>query len=392
MKTFQFLLRALFSFIVLACSQQTEENKQITQAALSVELVDSIQFNMLANPILTDISPEANHVLFYDWASGSCLIFNIDGEPISVIENKKGLPDDPGFFVEMPAFFNDTCININGGRGFFLYNLGGENLTYLKNPEPSKMILMAYQGKGARRVPNIKDNVMLVKAFRDNNSYKGEEVYYEKYKALEVVNFTEGTIKNIIPFDSASMFKNGKAYIDSDFLPAFNTNKKHILIAHGADPRLFIYHYDAHFNLSLDSIIPLPVEEHYPMEGAEMKTVSKGTSSLNTTSTAVRDIQFTSSHILINYYSGFPDKMWDNLKGKEGDERSAAFQRIKDQYYEKILIFDKNDYSFLGQVELPSYVQRMGFVAKDSLIWGQKDLRKLDIEEDFVTLYRFRLQ
>lgn len=385
------IITLLLFILVFSCNSKIDNRESNKPRTLSLSLVDHVKFKMLADPILTDISMDANHVMFFDWASGNCLIFDQNGEPICVIASKEGLPDDPGFFVEMPAFYNDSTVNVNGSRGFFLYNLNGENFEYIKNPEPSKMILMAYQGKGARIVPNAADNIMIVKSFRDNDSFKGEEAYYEKYKALEVVNFTEGMVKNIIPFDSASMFKNGMAYIDSDFLPAFNISRKHIFIAHGADPRLFIYQYDKEFNITLDSIIHLPVQEHYPVAGEDMKSVSKGTSSLNSTSTAVRDIQFTSSHILVNYYSGFPDKLWDTLKGLKGEERSAAFQRIKDQYYEKILIFDKTDFSFLGQVELPPYVQRMGFVATDSLVWAQKDNRKLQEEEDYVTLYRFRI-
>ena len=388
-----FALLIVIPVLLLNCTSSDQSEQQIKSGKLELELVDSLMYPVLADPIFADVSPSADHILLLDWSSDKILIFETKGKKIAEIEDKDGLPDDPGFYNLLPSFYSDSSYFINGDKNAALFDLSGQEIDKIRKAESGNpIIFLASAGKTAKIYEHHKNKLVLVNTTGFFDSYPGEMAFYNRYKALEIIDFAQDTIFNAIPFDEDSPFKNGMGYITSDYQPTFATKDQKLFLVHGADPRLFLYDISENLDFIEDTIINLPVQDYLKVEGVDLKSIEEGSASADSDKARIIDVRILDDFLLINYFGGMPEEALKDVEILREEDQEEAYFKLKEKYHAKILLFNIKSRQFLGELSLPAKVDRDGFVVRNGMIWAQKDMERGEIEEEFVTLYRFRIK
>ncbi len=379
-----------------SCDQNSAENQSIKSEKISLEweILDSLDLEYLGQPVLADVNETAGKVVFYEYTGQDLLITDLEGNIESKFSKSGDTPDAYGFMMSLPGFYNENEISMHGMNGFFLYDLEGNMTKKVKHPEaPGAVAFMAQIGKTSERTTINGKDYILTKSTRSRDTYPGEEIYYEKFRAIEVIDPETETVNDIVPFEEGSIFLNGMGYIKSDYMPAFEADGNVLFSAMGGEPILYKYTITEN-SATLDTAVNLSIPEFQKIEGKELASFSKGSVAVTSVTPSIRNIHIVGDKLLVAYYSGMSD---DQLKELEGYYNQGNQEEAEERYYalEKkvkrgVLVFDKNSLELLGELAMPEEAKSINFVSGDEYLWMVRAAPE-DVEEDFLRVYKVGL-
>ncbi|WP_192346480.1 hypothetical protein [Algoriphagus sp. Y33] len=388
---FSLILLGLFS----ACGSPEENvTERDTSLKLEFELLDSLDLDFLGSPILASTNPEGSRFAFFDFPSKKIIISEKSGEILDTLSKNGDTPDAYGFLIDLPVIWeNDKLIQV-GMNGVFIYDQEGNMLKKIKHPEDmGAAAFMSITGKTSKIVQFEGVSYLLMNSIRTRNTYAGEQKFYDTYKALEIVNLETGETTDFGPFEEGSLFRNGKGFIQSDYLPAFAENKGKLYLSHGGEPKVWIYDFSPK-NATLDTALALDIPHLFPIEGVDREELSEGNFSVNGGNAAIKNIFVQSGKILISYFPGLDpvemveaQKLWSEGKEEEG---MALYRKLQEKSPPGILIYDENSLELLAQLDYPKNTNNGGHLADREFIYFQKAPAQ-DVEEDFLRVYKMKL-
>jgi len=394
MKKPLFPVLLLAAGLFFACEKSSDTVLESAPPSYTLELLDSLDLEILGDPFIADVSPDASKFLFYDFASSDLIATDEKGEILSRFSKKEDTPDAYGFMMEVPGLFKSDQIVVMGMKGIFLYDLEGNMTQKIDHPESVGMAgFMTFPGKSTESTKLDGKDYLLSKSVRSHDSFQGEMKFYTSFKALELIDPESNTAKEIIPFEEGSMFLNGTGYYESDYSPAFEAKDGKLYICLGAEQKLYVYDLSPEGTL-LDTMVSFSIPGYEPLEPKDFSEFSEGSVSLNGSTPAIRNIHLVDGKILVQYYPGMdPEKMkeadalWEQGKAEEA---GALYEKLEAELQQGILIFDQKTLKLEAEIPFPKGVNRAGFTSGGGYLWMEKAPNEEE-EEDFLRIYKFKL-
>lgn len=380
----------IFLLFVSSCNS-SEKNENNLQNKFSLELKDSVSANIFADPTLSDVSEKGDKIVFFDWASEKHITLNRKGETMGQFSKNDDLPDNPGFLFRLPAIRNSEEIVLYGMNGIFYFDLKGNLIRKQKSPAPSNAGIMAgLVGRNIKIVEAQGEEFLLFNTLRNFDSYPGEEVYYERFKGIEMLKIDRDTSYNIGQIPDSSIFRNGMAYYSSDYDPVAHIENEKFYLAFAGEPVLYQYALNSDFTLNPDTAINLNVKMHLPIEGFPLNEFAKGSVTFRGDISAIRQIETYGNNIIINYSPGIPLEEVDEVKEQYPDDFQLGYRKLREKYYAQILIIDKETLKQKADLKFPKNASVEGFIVNDEGLWFQRK-ENFNEEEDFVRFYLYDL-
>lgn len=380
----------VFLLILSACNS-SEKKGSFSEQNFSLAIKDSVSINILADPILADVSQKGDKILFLDWASSDFITVNRAGEILGRFSKNEDIPDNPGFLFRLPGLRNAEEVILYGMNGIFYFNINGELIRKQKSPAPSNAGIMVNRiGRNVKFSKANGDEFLLFNTVRDFDTYPGEKEFYEKFKGIELVKIDEDISYNIGQIPDSSIFRNGLAYFSSDYDPVAHLENQKFYLAFAGEPTLYQYSLNSDFTISPDTAINLAVKMHLPVEGFPLNEFAKGSVTFRGNLSIIRQIETLDQYILINYSPAIPDEEVEQVKKQYPDDFQFGFRKLKEKYYPQILILDKATHQQLGNLKFPENASVEGFIVTNGGLWFQRK-ENMEKEEAFVSFYYYEL-
>lgn len=381
----------IFIVLLISSCNSAEKSKSIAEQNFTLEIKDSASVNILADPLLSDVSQTGDKILFLDWASGDYITINRSGEILSRFSKEADIRDNPGFIFRLPSLRNSEEVILYGMKGIFYFDLNGELIRKQKSPAPSNAGIMVDQiGRNIKKVQANGSDFLLFNTVRDFDTYPGEKEFYEKFKGIELVKIGEDISYNIGEIPDSSIFRNGLAYFSSDYEPVAHLENQKFYLAFAGEPTLYQYTLNADFSLSPDTAINLAVKMHLPIEGFPLNEFEKGSVTFRGNISVIKQIETLGQYVLINYSPAVPEEKVEEMKKKYPDDYQFGYRELKEKYYTQILILDKETHQQLANLKFPENTSTTGFIVTDNEIWFQRK-ENMEKEEAFVSFYYYEL-
>lgn len=382
----------IFLLFLYACDNSKTKEKE-TEHHFSLQKKDSVSLKILADPILADVSKSGDNILFNDWSTEEYITLNRKGEILGRFSKTEDTPDNPGFLYRWPGIRDSEEIEVvqYGMKGIFYFDMNGKLIRKQKSPAPSNAGTMAgLIGRNIKIVEAYGEQFLLFNTLRDFESYPGEEIYYERFKGIELVKIGGETSYNIGQIPDSSIFRNGMAYYSSDYDPVAHLKNQKFYLGFAGEPVLYQYSLNPDFSLSPDTAINLAVKMHLPIEGFPLNEFTKGSVTFRGDISAIRQIETYGGNILINYSPGIPQLEVDKVKEQYPDDFQLGYRKLREKYYAQILVLDKETLEQKANLRFPEHADKSGFIVNEEGLWFQRK-ENFEEEEDFVRFYLYDL-
>lgn len=391
MKQLQIYLLGILFFY--SCTEP-KEVKQEVSTSYFLEVIDSLDLNILGDPLIIDVSPKADRLVFYDYANEEFLITDDLGNIVNRFSKKGDTPDSYGFPMELPGFIDNNQLALVGIKGVFIYDLEGNMIKRLAHPESMGGVgFMTFSGKGVETVMLDGKQYLLSKSVRTRDTFAGEQKFYDNFRAIELIDIEEERFIEIVPFELGSQFLDGNGYFESDYAPAVEAINEKLYVVLGAEQRLKIYDLSSE-GAKLDTIVKFNIPGFGELPITSRSEFSKGTVTINGGTPAIRNIHIVDEKILIQYYCGIPEDKMNELEAlwNAGDEEESErlYDQIENEVIQGLLILDQNTLEFIGNLEFPDKYNKSGFASGGGYLWMEKAPNKEE-EEDFLRIYKVKL-
>lgn len=383
----------VFALFIFACARPTDQG--FDQAdSLSFEKVDSLDLAILGDPTLVGVSPTINRLAFYDFPSREFVFTDPSGQVISRFSKKEDTPDAYGFLMEFPCFLSDSQIALAGMKGIFVYDLQGKMITKMAHPElVGSAGFMTFPGKGMKHLSLDDRSYLLTKSVRTRNTYPGEQVFYDSFRALELVDLEEERFLEIVPFEEGSQFLDGNGYYESDYAPAYSVMGRKLYVALGGENRLRVYTLSA-TGARLDTTIHLQIPGFGKLPVTSREAFSKGSVMIKGSTPAIRNIHVVDGNLAIHYYGGISEETMEELEAiwLSGDEEKAEelYSEAEKDVRQGVLVLDQATLMHRGILEFPEGINKRGFASGGGYVWMER-LPDEENEEDFLRIYKVKM-
>lgn len=379
---------------LVSCSENSESKTSSTNADISLEweILDSLDFGYLGDPLLADINEEAGKAIFYNYVDQMIIISDLEGNVINEFKKTEDTPDSYGFLMQLPGFYDDNSIQLLGMAGAFIYDLEGNLVKKIDHPEPISMAaLLSQVGKTNRTTSFGGKDYIISQTVRSHDSYPGEMEFYEKFHALELIDVEGEKSTEILPFPEGSIFLNGMGYNPSDYTPAFRAKGNKLYAALGGEPILHVMTLSEN-GASMDSLIQLEIPDFMEIEGKELSSFSEGSITVTGNTAAIRDIHLVDGKILVSYYCGMaPEKMEEIMamfqNGSSQEEVEEVYNRYEKDVKSGVLVFEEASLAYLGMLDMTDQLPNASFASAGDYLWMQRPASK-EVEEEFRRIYK----
>lgn len=391
MKHLQLYLLVLIIFY--SCSNPEKKEQEIP-TIYSFEVIDSLDLQILGDPLITDVSPKADRFVFYDFANREFTITDSSGAILSQFSKKEDTPDSYGFLMESPGFVNENQLSLAGMSGIFIYDLEGNMIKKLAHPETlAGAGFMSFSGKGMETATINGKQYLLSKSVRTRETFPGEQKFYDSFRALELIDIEDEKFIEIVPFEQGSQFLDGNGYFESDYAPALEAAEGKLYIALGGEQRLNVYDLSPE-GAELDTVVMLDWPGFGKLPITPRAEFAEGTVIVKGGTPAIRNIHVVEGKILLQYYGGIPEEKMKELEAlySSGSEEEAEllFEKIESEVNQGILILDQKTLEVIGNLDFPRGVNLSGFASGGGFLWMEKAPNKEE-EEDFLRIYKVQL-
>ncbi|MCH6236235.1 hypothetical protein [Cognataquiflexum rubidum] len=381
--------------LLIFCSCSGPEKKELEIPTIySFEVIDSLDLQILGDPLITDVSPKADRFVFYDFANSEFIITDSSGAILSQFSKNKDTPDSYGFLMESPGFVNEDQLALAGMNGIFIYDLDGNMIQKLAHPETlAGAGFMSFSGKGMETATLHGKQYLLSKSVRTRETFAGEQKFYDSFRALELIDIEDEKFIEIVPFEQGSQFLDGNGYFESDYAPALEAAGDKLYIALGGEQRLNVYDLSPE-GAKLDTVVMLDWPGFGKLSVTPRAEFAEGTVIIKGGTPAIRNIHVVEGKILLQYYGGIPEEKMKELEalyslGSE-EEAELLYEKIESEVNQGILILDQKTLEVIGNLDFPRGVNISGFASGGGFLWMEKAPNEEE-EEDFLRIYKVKL-
>jgi len=360
----------------------------------SFEVVDSLELDILGDPTMIGVNAAMDRWVFYDFPGKEFVFTDQTGTVVSRFSKRADTPDAFGFLLEFPVFLNDRQVALTGMRGVFIYDLQGHLIKKLSHPESlGSAGFMSFPGKGMKTVTLDGQPFLIGKSVRTRNTFPGEQVFYDRFRALELIDVVNERFMEIVPFEGGSQFLDGNGYYESDYAPAYEVSGNKLYVALGGENRLHVYTLLSS-GAALDTIVQLHIPGFTKLPATSREEFSQGTITIKGNTPATRNIHLVDGNVLVHYYGGIPEETMNVLEGLwlSGDEEEAErqYSEAEKEVNQGVLVLDQETLTHKGILKFPDGTNKRGFASGGGYVWMER-LPDEENEEDFLRIYKVKM-
>lgn len=381
-------------FAGFACSAPEKSSEDSKIPELSLEIIDSLDLQVLGDPLITSVSESGKSFLFYEYLSKEIILTDNKGEIQSQFNKTEDTSDSYEFMLEPPGFIGEDQVVVVGASGTYLYDKSGTMIKKIDHPEDlSGGGSISFPGKSVETVTLNGQPHLITRSVRSRDTYPGEQKYYDTFKHFELVDIATGSSTEIVPFEKNSRFLDGMGYYESDFWPALEAKDGKLYVALAGEPILYQYSLSPE-GATLDTLVNLTIPGFAGIEGTPRAEFAEGMVMLNGSTSSIQNIHIVGDKLILNYYGGISaednaelSKLYEANKMEEAEE---MYFRLDSQVSRGVLVFDLASLTFLGNLSLPKNADLESFASGGGYLWMQKNPND-ELEEDFLRIYKVKL-
>jgi len=381
----------LFLLLMLCLSscgtKEVQESAETSIKSVTFEKLDSIRIDYLGNPIVHDIDPISNTVLFMEFMefSNDIMLADFEGNILNSFSKSGDFPDSYGSLISTLRIDSDSSFFAYGSNGLLRYDFSGKLLSKVDHhdfqPPIFKHIAMRFG------MEKIGDRYIF-----EEQDYRGlnprDNDHYKNLYLLSWLDPETGEKEPFLQVPEKSIFRNGKYFFGNSWKPIFTVSEDVIYVAFGIEP--VIYAFKSTPPYSLVKRIPLDLEQYeYFKGGNDYRSIADFMHLRNSTG-RIETIKRINGYYVVAYFPGFNKVDIDqSLMNKSSEEAKVFRERMQKKYPNRIAILDS-----LGN-RLNDFVP-MGLVAEEMLLRNGElwMLEKPDeeVEQDYFRLFRVGLK
>lgn len=379
----------LFTILTFLSSCEKKEHTASEKAVnfVSLQKLDSIQIYYLGTPIVHDIDPLSETVLFMEQKEflAKILVADFDGNILHSYLKSGDVPDSYGGLISTLRIESDSSFIAYGSNGFLRYDFSGKLLSQVDHqdfqPPIFKQLAMQFG------MEKIGDRYIF-----EEQDYRGVNVRdSDHYKDLYLLSWLDpetGEREPFLKIPETSIFRNGKYFFAHSWKPIFTVSEDLIYVAFGIEPVIYAFKSVAPY--ALVKKIPLDLEEYRYFKGGNDYSSVANFMHLRNRTGRIEAINIIDGYYIISYFPGFKRvDIEQGLMNKSPEEATFFRERMQEKYPNRIAIFDS-----LGN-RLNDFVPK-GLVAEEMLLrngelWmvGKEDP---NTEKDYFKLYKLVLK
>lgn len=378
---------ALVFFIALySCgtkdSSSDKENNQGIQSA-SLERLDSVTIGFLGNPIVQDLDPVSQVVVFSDYKENysNLYIANFEGDIISSFSKEGDMPDSYGLMTANAKILNDSTFLVYGSRGFFVYDYTGKNVSKIKHDLPPNYIKVG-MGRGMIAVG---DKFLYWNASRPAVRHNDLRFYDEAYLMAWIYPET-GKEEPIIQFPESSLFMSGKYFARDSWAPVFTISDELIHVVFGIEP--VIYTFRSLSPYLLLSRIPIELPDYQNFNGVDSYQIELEWSSY--VYGEITNIKKVDDIFLVTYlpsYDAYDREV--SASNLSPEERKEFITRMRKKYSNRVVVLDSMG-TLLAEID-PENLWPNTAIVRNGELWMMEKF-DTEIERDYFRLFRVSLK
>ncbi|WP_222439159.1 hypothetical protein [Echinicola salinicaeni] len=387
-KHFYIFLLVFPAFI--SCETQEKESSQLggTKKASTIKLekLDSVQIDLLGVPVIHDIDPKTETILFTNDSPNSedIQVADFVGHIHASFSKLGDIPDGYGGLMSPLRIDSDSSFIAYGYNGFLRYDFDENLLSKVKHKDfeyysfSNKTMGFGMEQLGNRYI------------YYNQGSRKVDYSSLESYQEMTLMNWLNpetGEKEPFITFPEESLFKNGEHFFRYSWAPAYTSTDDRIYIVFGIEP--VIYEYASQPPYALISSIPIELPNYRYFKGGDLKSASNFMGLFLTTG-KISNIKKINDLFLVAYFPGYDAQDREISESNKTPEEAKLFrERMAKKYSQHIAIFDSlgnrlNDF-------IPNGLRANSMLMRDGQIWMQEKPDP-DVEKDYFTIYKVGLK
>lgn len=379
----------LLGILLPACSEKpAAQNIEVTVKQYEIILSDSIKIPYLGRPILHDISPSNQKILFTEIGEFDMEIFtaNFDGEIIhSFISNGNTIVGNLKLVAPLRLE--------NEGNSFLSFGVLQVKIVSLDGTEVETIFTGIPSYYSAFPSPSNEIVIRNNKIFYNNRSDDGTYNRYQKeylpnLKLIGYFDLDSSKTTNFLSFPEESIYQNGLIFPHSNWVSHFIFSKDELLVVFEGEPAIFVYEGEAPFSFKQRIELNLPDFKAYKghPEGEDGIDIMVAFSALG----KIESIKMAGKYIVIGYKKGFTDQQMINLgTAISPQEKGKMIREYEKENSSRIQLLDEK-FQVLDDFPKPKNLNISSLMVRDGHLWGSKF--DSDSEEDFFTIYKLEIQ
>ncbi|MFC3416898.1 hypothetical protein [Algoriphagus hitonicola] len=393
MKIKQLILLSITLISFYCCNSKDKldllNGSSITKS-ISLNIMDSVKIPYLGNPIVHDINPKTNSILFmeFDQFSNDINLVDFDGDKINSFSKFGDIPDGYGKLLASPILLDNNEVLVYGTNGFIRYDYQGNliskvKISELKFPNFKNRLAMGFgMEKLGDKYLNIEGGS------RETVNYDKINLHPE-YFLFNLLDPKTGKSKPIIQFPNSSIYRSGKYFFRYAWQPVFSVNKNLIFIVFGGEPAIYIYSSNEPFQLL--SKINLDLEDYRYFEGSENENLEHDFLGMFLSSGRIENIKKIEDKFLVAYFEGYKDSDKEIFFAQKKDRNEAieVRERLKEKYPTRLAVFDS--LGNLLTILNPEGLEPNSMLLRDGQLWMMEKPDE-EVERDYFRLFRVGLK
>lgn len=381
-----FLILGLLCF---SCSKKDKESEK-EPSAKHYEIVfsDSIKIPYLGKPILQDISPSDQKVLFIERREYDQEIFtaSFQGEIIhSFVTHGNTIAGHLGGIA--PLHFEDD------GNSFLSFGTPQVKKVSIDGSEVETIFTGIPPYYSAFPVPANELVKRNNKIFFNNRSDEGTYNRYQKeylpnLKLIGYLDLDKSETTNFLSFPEESIYQNGLIFPHSTWASLFIFLQNELIVAFEGEPALFVFDGEEPFAFKQKIELKLSDFKSYKgnPEGEKGIDIMEARTSLG----RIESIKTINEFIVIGYKQGFTDNQIRNLETATSPlEKGKMIREFENENSSRIQLLDEK-FQVLDDFLKPKYLNISSLMVRDGHLWGSKF--DPETEEDFFTIYKLEIK
>lgn len=331
----------LLTLFILLCFISCNPKNDPTDSprrAVTLEKLDSIRIYHLGNPIVHDIDPVSERVLFMEnnanFRGEEIFVADFDGNILTSFIKDGDTRDTYGYLMAPLVMDGEGSFMAYAFDGFMRYNFDGNLISQLKIidievPNSRRMMM----GGGLQK---LEDKFLYMNMVsRDINH--GAKDFFDSYHTMSLLDPNTGRKEAIIPLPKTSIFRQGKFFFSDAWQPAFYAENDKLFIVFGLEPVIYVYENQHPFTLLSSIPMELPVYRYF-----------KGANEYNNrdirffghrrSSGMVHNIKKINDHFLIAYFPGYD--AGDTEASFSSNIQPEFWDRMREKYPDRLAILD----------------------------------------------------
>jgi len=364
-----------------------KSNEEKSFPKISITVSDSIKIDYLGNLKLEGYDPQSDQYLLSN--EGMMPILEVDSEG-KITRNHQISHEGPDAIPQPGGlgYLNGDLLIYDIQAGYHKLNRDNSVTQEIQVPYPHSYLVFP------PHLPLIKrteDEVIYLKPLTDSDFVDGMgEAFFRNYygkSLLEKLNLKTGNTTSHMEIPSESIYKDGMNH--GIYIPIIKNKGNYWLLSTWFDPYIYVYEeHNGEFHLI--KTVDLQLDDLVAYEAVSMKNSdSFYDKNADIRPGNINDILWLDDSIVVVYRKGLNKNSVNEIKRNYPAEANVEIEK-QDPFYAAVL--DKAFNLIDKDVEFPYGIHYPNVVNTTNDIVSLKHPALFDVEENYITLYKMKLQ